>query len=188
MIPEIDEVRLLRRQLGLTQQALARMAGVSQSLIAKIERGLVQPSYSNVKRLVEALEVERNRRHPAVTAGATCSKAIVWAEATDTVRDTANSMRKHGYSQLPVRRRGTIVGSVSDRTLSELLATAEQPESVSRRRLEEIMAEPFPSVPDSTPVKVASGLLQYAPAVLVTKAGEPFGILTKSDLLKVLVR
>src|SRR5687767_16022587 len=80
VIPEIDEVRLLRRQLGLTQQELARMAGVSQSLIAKIERGLVQPSYSNVKRLVEALEAEKNRRHPAVTAGATCSKTIARSE------------------------------------------------------------------------------------------------------------
>jgi predicted transcriptional regulator len=188
VIPEIDEIRLLRRQLGLTQQELAKMAGVSQSLIAKIERGLVQPSYGNVKRLVEALEAERNRRHPAVTAGATCSKSIVYAEAMDTVREAANLMRKHGFSQVPVRRRGQIVGSVSDRILSEALATAENPETVGKRRVEEVMAEPFPQVPDTTPLKVASGLLHYAPAVLVTKAGEPVGILTKSDLLKVLIK
>jgi predicted transcriptional regulator len=188
VIPEIDEVRLLRRQLGLTQQELARMAGVSQSLVAKIERGLVQPSYANVKRLVEALEGERTRRHPAVTAGQTCSKNIVWAEASETVREVANLMRRHGYSQIPVRRRNLVVGSVSDRVLSDLLATADQPESVSRRRVEEVMAEPFPQVPEATPVKAATALLQYAPAVLVTKGGEPVGILTKSDLLKVLAR
>lgn len=163
------------------------MAGVSQSLIAKIERGLVQPSYANVKKLVEALEAERNRRQPAATVGQTCTKSIVWIEAGDSVRDAANAMRRHGFSQMPVRRRGILVGSLSDRVLGELLAT-DTPETVSRKRVEDIMAEPFPQVPESTPVRVASGLLQYAPAVLVTKAGEPVGILTKADLLKVLIR
>lgn len=188
MIPEIEEIRLLRRQLGLTQQQLARMAGVSQSLIAKIERGLVQPSYINVKRLVEALESEKNRRHPPVTIGETCSRTIVWVEESESVRDAAVVMRKHGFSQVPVRRRGILVGSVSDRLISELLATSEQPELVARKRVEEVMAEPFPQLPDSTPIRVASGLLQFAPAILVTRGGEPFGLLTKSDLLKVLGR
>jgi len=188
VIPEIDEVRLLRRQLGLTQQELARMASVSQSLVAKIERGLVQPSFANVKRLMEALEAERNRRHPAATVGQTCSRSIVWAEASETVRDVANLMRRHGYSQIPVRRRGLLVGSVSDRVLSDLLATSEQPELVGRRRVEDVMAEPFPQLPETTPLRAATGLLQYASAVLVTKGGETVGILTKSDLLKVLVR
>ncbi len=188
MIPEIDELRLLRRQLGLTQQELAKMAGVSQSLIAKIERGLVQPSYTNVKKLMESLESERNRRHPAATVGSTCTRNLTTVEGTDSVRDAANVMRRHGFSQVPVRHRGLIVGSLSDRLLSELLATAEQPEVVGRKRVEEVMSEPFPQVSENTPLKVATALLQYAPAVLVVRAGEPVGILTKSDLLKVLVR
>lgn len=188
MIPEIEEVRLLRRQLGLTQQQLAKMAGVSQSLIAKIERGLVQPSYTNVKRLMEALEAEKSRLQPAATVGTVCAKNVVWAEAHDTVRDVATLMRRHGYSQLPVRRRGTVVGSVSDKLLGDILATAERPDEVGRRRVEEVMGEPFPQLPENTPLKVASTLLQFAPALLVVREGEPVGIVTKSDLLKVLAR
>lgn len=188
MIPEIEEIRLLRRQLGITQQALAQMAGVSQSLIAKIERGLVQPSYLNVKKLLEQLESEKTRRHPTVTAGATCARTIIWAEAHESVRDAAAQMRKHGFSQMPVRRRGTLVGSLTDKLLGELFATAEDPEAIARRRVEEVMAEAFPQIPESTPLKAASVLLQFSPAVLVTRGGETVGVLTKGDLLKVLAR
>lgn len=176
----------MRRELGLTQKALAAMAGVSQSLIAKIEGGLVQPSYANVKKLVVCLEAEKARRHPPVTVGKVCAKTIVWAEAGDSVREAAALMRRHGYSQLPVRRRGVSVGSLSDKLLSEVLATAERPQVVAVQRVEEIMGEPFPQVPEATPLKVASVLLQFSPAVLVVRESEPVGMLTKADLLKVL--
>jgi len=45
-----------RKELGLTQSKLAASAGVSQSIIAKIEAGSVDPSYSVVQRLFSALE------------------------------------------------------------------------------------------------------------------------------------
>lgn len=188
VIPEIGEIRLLRRELGLTQKQLAAMAGVSQSLIAKIERDLVQPSYANVRRILEVLEREKTRRHPPVTVGKVCSRNIQWAEATQTVRDVANLMRKHGFSQLPVRRKGVLVGSVSDKLLSEALATADRPEAVAERRVEEVMGEPFPQIPETTPLQVASTLLQFAPAVIIVRESEPVGVLTKSDLLKVLMK
>lgn len=186
MIPELEEIRLVRRELGLTQKALANMAGVSQSLIAKIESGQVQPSYVNVKRLMECLESEKQRRHPPVSVGKVCARNVVWCEAHETVRDAAILMRKHGFSQLPVRRRGSPVGSITDKRLSEILATAERPEGVAGQKVEEVMAEAFPQIPETTPLKVASLLLQYAPAVLVMRESEPVGMVTKSDLLKIL--
>ena len=39
MLPSLDEIAKKRKMLGLTQKELARMAGVSQSSIAKIESG-----------------------------------------------------------------------------------------------------------------------------------------------------
>lgn len=188
MLPDIGEVRLMRRELGLTQKQLAQMAGVSQSLIAKIERDLVQPSYHNVKKLLEALDREKTRRHPPVTTGKVCSRNIFWVESTQIVREAALLMRKHGFSQVPVRRRGSMVGSVTDKLLSEVLATSERPEQVGERRVEEVMGEPFPQVPEATPLQVASALLQFSPAVMVVRENEPVGVLTKADLLKVLLK
>jgi transcriptional regulator with XRE-family HTH domain len=43
-----------RRRAGLTQHALARLAGKPQSTIAKIERGRREPSLSTLQQLVGA--------------------------------------------------------------------------------------------------------------------------------------
>ena len=50
----------------------------------------------------------------------------------------------------------------------------------------EVMAPPFPMVEFDQPVETAFAELQGSPAVVVTKAGEALGVLTRSDLLEFL--
>lgn len=53
-----DKVRKLREERGWGQQQLAKIAGLSQPAISRIERGLVQqPRLSVIKRLSQALGV-----------------------------------------------------------------------------------------------------------------------------------
>ena len=47
-------VREARRRAGMTQRTLAARAGVSQSLVARIERGDVDPSFPRTLQLVRA--------------------------------------------------------------------------------------------------------------------------------------
>ena len=47
-------VRLARRRSGMSQRALAERAGTSQSVIARIERGLSNPTVGTLNRLLEA--------------------------------------------------------------------------------------------------------------------------------------
>ena len=57
MLPEMDAAQFVveaRKRAGLTQDALARRAGVSQSLVARIERGDVDASFSRTLQLVRA--------------------------------------------------------------------------------------------------------------------------------------
>ena len=51
----------------------------------------------------------------------------------------------------------------------------------------EIMEEAFPQVGEDAPLSVVSSLLQYYPAVLVSRRGKVCGIITKADLLKMLL-
>ena len=69
-LPDLDKIRQMRKRLNLSQRELAGMAGVSQSLIAKIERGTIDPSYSNVRKILSAFEeVIRRRKVEGVRSG-----------------------------------------------------------------------------------------------------------------------
>ncbi|MFA4856113.1 MAG: helix-turn-helix domain-containing protein, partial [archaeon] len=55
MLPDLGEIKARRISAGLTQSRLASLSGVSQSLIAKIEAGNIEPSYGRAKRLLDCL-------------------------------------------------------------------------------------------------------------------------------------
>jgi len=47
-------LREARKRAGLTQRELARRAGTAQSVVARIERGLSNPSWETLTRLIAA--------------------------------------------------------------------------------------------------------------------------------------
>lgn len=58
MTPESEPARLLREarlRAGLTQRELARRAGTSQSVVARIERGQTSPGHATLARLLRAV-------------------------------------------------------------------------------------------------------------------------------------
>src|SRR2546428_13644543 len=61
MMPDLEEVPRLRKALGLTQTALARLANVSQSTIVKIAKKQMTPSYDAVRRVMTSLQTELKR-------------------------------------------------------------------------------------------------------------------------------
>ena len=56
MLPKIEDIKRRRKILELTQTELAKMAGISQSLLVKIEAGRVSPTYDKAERIFLALE------------------------------------------------------------------------------------------------------------------------------------
>ncbi len=184
MLPSIDEIPRRRRELHLTQSKLAELAGVSQSIIAKIESGSVDPSYSIMKRLVEALErqsVQTSR--PRVSE--IMSRPVLSVSRTQFVREAVDLMRKKGFSQLPVLDGTRCVGSISEKTILDRAAQGEPLDSVLNYRVRDIMDSPLPLVNDDMPLDMVLGLLQGNYGVLITKGENTIGILTKSDILKV---
>ena len=59
MPAELNEIKIIRKKYGLTQSKLANIANVSQSLIAKIESGRIDPTYSNAQKIFSALDTLR---------------------------------------------------------------------------------------------------------------------------------
>ncbi len=60
-----DPVRLvqIRKSRGLTQRALAQAAGISQALVAELERGKHPPSSASLSKLASALSVPETEFH-----------------------------------------------------------------------------------------------------------------------------
>ena len=56
MLPELAEIALRRKNLGLTQKELAGEAKVSRSLIAKVESGIANPSFGQARKIFDLLE------------------------------------------------------------------------------------------------------------------------------------
>ena len=181
MLPALEIIPNRRRKLGLTQSQLANMAGVSQSYIAKLEAGKIEPSYIKVKAIFESLD--KLERKKEVQASEIMNKNIVGINASSTINEAVEKMRDHGYSQLPVMEGDKPIGGLSERTVLEKILNPSDEINPSSLKVREIMEESFPQVADDAPLTLLSSLLKYYPAVLVQNKGNIVGIITKADLL-----
>jgi transcriptional regulator with XRE-family HTH domain len=68
-------LRELRKQRGLTLEAVGYLADVDPATMSRIERGLVEPRRETVVRLARALGVSVNRMRSLLAAGATSDVA-----------------------------------------------------------------------------------------------------------------
>ena len=69
-----DKLRALRELAGLSQDGLARAAGVSTSTVVKLEHGPLDPSWDTAVKLAEALGVSLDAFKDGAAAGAPAAK------------------------------------------------------------------------------------------------------------------
>ena len=194
-LPDLDKIRQMRKRLNLSQRELASLAGVSQSLIAKIERGSIDPSYSNVRKILMAFEEVLRRRKvegmklgAQLTVGDLATRGVVQVVPEQTVGECVERMMKGRFTQLPVMVGDKVVGGITDDrirdyTIEETRANRKTYDMVMQTRVEEVMMDPFPILSEDTPIELASVHLQREEAVLVSRKGQIVGILTSADFL-----
>ncbi len=175
----LGNISKLRKGLGMTQKQLADLSDVSQSLIAKIESGKIDPAYSKVSQIFSALESARKKEKK--TAEQIGTERIISVLPTDRLDRAIRLMRSKGISQLPVLESGKCVGSLSEGMIVELLSGKG---SLRSTLVGEVMSEGLPAVPAGSVVDVVVDLLRHYPAVLLERNGKLVGIVTKADLLK----
>lgn len=182
MLPTTEDIGRKRRQLGLKQAELARMAGVSQSLIAKLEAGTIDSSYTKVKTILDVLN--RLETNTKIQERRIVPNKVISIQKDEPVSKVVMLMKAHGYSQIPVFDGNQSVGSISEKTILRQVLDGKDLVEVSDVLCEQIMEEAFPQVGDDAPLSLISSLLQTYQAVLVAKKGSVVGIITKADLLK----
>ena len=174
---ELSEIKKLRKKIGITQNELSKRSNVSQSLIAKIESGKIDPSYTNAKKIFETLYKLDSKDE--LTANDIMHNQLIYAKHSETVKEVIVKMKENDISQLPVLEGKKIIGFISESQLLNKLLEGNHSTHVS-----EIMEQAPPIIPPSTTQSVIGNLLKHFPLVLVEEKGEFLGIITKTDLLK----
>lgn len=183
-LPELDAIKKIREQVGVSQTDLARAAAVSQSLIARIENGKIDPSYNKTKRIFSALEKIGKGR--ILTANEIMNKKVISIPANNSIKHAAAIMKKNNISQMPVMDNDVVVGSVSDKNIIEKISSEENIDNISLISVKDVMKDPFPLVDKDSVLSVISLMLEYYPAILITDKGKIKGIITKADLLNLM--
>ncbi|MDO8056893.1 MAG: helix-turn-helix domain-containing protein [Candidatus Hermodarchaeota archaeon] len=187
-VPTPKELQELRKKAGLTQSELASKVGISQSLVARIEKGQVNPSLSTLKRILSIIE-RQQQSHSTIKdllkwkTSTSKIQPVIAIQIHEKVRRAVNLMRRHGISQLPVFRKDTPVGSISESTILRKLMLMESGK-VFALSVQEIMEAPFPTIDvgesvEAAFMKIASGV----EAILAMDGERPAGLLTKIDLI-----
>ncbi|MBI2653268.1 CBS domain-containing protein [Candidatus Woesearchaeota archaeon] len=177
---ELEEIKKIRKKLGLTQTELADRAGVSQSLIAKIESGRIDPTYTKIKKIFLALsELEKKEE---IKAASLMTNRIISISPDVQIKEAISKMKKFDISQLPVIDEHKAIGLVSESTILDALINSKG------KLVRDVMQESPPIVSKTTSVQVISNLLKHYPLVLVSEEGKLVGLITKSDLLSKLYR
>jgi predicted transcriptional regulator len=170
--PELKQIKIKRKALGLTQQYLAKQAHISQSLLAKLEAGQVVPNYYIAKRLFEKLEEVEN--YDSKKAFEVMNPKVIKLKPEDKISKVIKIAIKHGISQFPVEQNGEIIGSI---TTSDMLDVEKN------AKVSECMSGMLPTVGKDMPVEVVKSIVKSSSAVLVVESGKIIGIITAEELL-----
>lgn len=174
----LEEIKIIRKKLGLTQIELARLSGVSQSLIAKIESKKIDPTFSKTKKIFETLN--RREHETNLKAKDVMNKKIISVKAKDSIKDVIKRMRAHEISQIPVIDKD-VKGVVSE---SSILDQLQQGKDIKGLSVEEIMNDTPPVISEETDISLVTNMLKYHSIILVSKYGKLTGVITKADILR----
>ena len=181
-IPTPDELRNRREMLGMKQTELARRAGISQSMVARIEAGSVDPRVSTLTKIITVLNSAGQKR---ITAVQIMHTPVIAVQPDDTIIMALDIFEKNNISQIPVIDNGIPIGCISEAVIMK---------AIEQQRLHRVQpfyvrdfTEPgFPTVPPDMDVETVVNILQQNHAVLVVEGKTARGVITKHDLISLI--
>lgn len=175
------QLKRIRVQVGFTQAGLAHAAGVSQSVVAKVESGAVDPTFKTLRAISNALNnrvVVKGKK-----AADVMSSPVIGVNENAKLSDCVAIMKKNAFSQVPVYSGNKVIGTITEALILGILSTADDPARVLSQRVGDHVQPVFAAVGKDTPVEALFSLFGYLSAVLVLSGEVAVGIITKIDML-----
>ena len=181
--PPASDIRKRRKMLDITQSELAVASGISQSTITKVEQGKISASYNTVVKLFETLDQmgDRKKEIPIMDIA---TRDIVSVQEDSGVPEALEILKETGFSQMPVYRGESSVGSISEKVILKLISSGKSMDQLSRMRVSDVMEDSFPTISENTSMEGLSSMLNTSNAVLITRKGKIIGMITRADVLK----
>ena len=178
MLPRLETIKEERQKLHLTQKKLAGMTGVSTSMINQIESGRCKPSYDTAKKIFESL-AKLEGQTSTHNAGDICSGKIVRLTPSNTVRDAGKKMHEKTIDQIPIFDEDGLKGLITIDIVNEYTERKDA-------KIKNVMNPKPPVIDFEFPANALSQLTRISGCVLVEKNSKIVGIITSSDLLKMM--
>jgi predicted transcriptional regulator len=181
-IPTPEELRSRRETLGIKQTDLARRAGISQSMVARIEAGNVDPRVSTLNKIIVVLNSAEPR---TILASQIMHTPVLSVRPQETILRAVEIFEKNNISQLPVIENGIPVGCISE----AVIVKAIEQQRMHRTHyilVKDFMEASFPTVPPDMDVETVINILQQNHAVLVVEGRTVRGVITKHDLISLI--
>ncbi|MFO7794647.1 MAG: CBS domain-containing protein [Promethearchaeati archaeon] len=181
-IPEIAEIKILRKKLNISQHELAKLCKLNQSTISRIENELVDPPYSTFKLIYSCLKnEERRKKESSERIEKIMTKNIISIEPDTKLKDVIKLMNEYNVSQLPILKNSQNLGSITSRKAQKLMM---ENSDLLNIKISDVKELPFPEVNRNWSLKDVSDLLIKYSAVLVRDFDKYIGIITDADFLK----
>lgn len=177
-----------RRSMGISQKRLAKMCGMSQSTIARMETDIsrLNPSYASVFYVASALNklgAGRSEETRTMTAREIMHRHIISIKPSASVYDAIELFKDYDFPQLPVLDESKrVVGTVYQKDL--LNDAMHNPDMVRRRNVGSVMKAALPQIDKNAEVAGLKSILENSGGVIVVDRGRAVGIITVYDVLK----
>jgi len=178
-IPSGNYLRAWRKEIGLTQLELSALCGISQSVIAKVEREDVDARASTLRKIITAL-----KRHESPD-GAHVVDDIMTSELYEihqntTLQDAIHTMVSQGVSQLPVIEQTEFLGAISEQ---DLINTSLPSTSLVR----EIMNRNPPTIEVGLGMGEVKRRFERNDALWVVDGHRLVGLVTRIDFIRTMI-
>ena len=177
MLKDLREIKEYRKKLNLTQKELSEKTGFSQSYIAKIEAGELEPTYNNAKKIFDILQ--NIHKHEEKKAKDFMNKKVMSLKPESKVSEAIALMKKHAISQIPIIKNNQVTGIISETAIINNIQ-----KNPGETRVKEIMENAPPIIPLDSNRDMVIELLGIYPLLLVSDKGKISGIITKTDLFR----
>lgn len=156
------QIAAVRRRSGISQAELANRSGVSQSLIAKIERGRVDPAFSKVQAISSALEAIQSATRQRSAAEVMTSDLLALGP-NDPVKVAIASMARLRISQIPVIDGEIVEGTLTETSLMDFIVRTRSDPEALKTPVRLIMGDRLPEVSPTTEEEELLVLLKTFP-------------------------